>query len=256
MMVELQLMEVLYDFVKTLPPDRPSPFAQEIFMESDEFTPRPMVLKSIRSKKQRDDGRWQETSMILEKGMVLGKHKKNYLPYSVVSGTHKLEVAQGEVLEGFCTILTRKFPEGWTGRQDKGESEVSVPKKRPKKRGPKGAANQIEHPDDQFEREESDVYNAQEQEPAPVTWDFAAIATIQSFEREFKFQCHVPKQTMEVGGIYVDVEPSWNNVVDTLKREVRIRELHAQQQDKPVKAPVASQNPQCYWQHAPAPQGL
>jgi len=116
---------LLHAFICSLPPGRPSPFKQEIFPEATR--PRKLATKKVLQRWTNSTSGQQFTHP--EEVLAFAKPEK-YLRACVYNANQKLFSVEGEVLlEGFCTLWTRKWPQNEEDKSPKRwyfSSEVTV----------------------------------------------------------------------------------------------------------------------------------
>jgi hypothetical protein len=197
---------LLHDFIIHLPTESPSPFSEEIFVDTALTYTSERRLKTFNFSEKDANG---NVHRYTESGFVPGE-PKNYRAHSVVSANHRLVVNSGRVTEGFCTVWTRKFPEGWAGLRlnDRGELDE----------GPKTPARK--------RRKISGEDNEEDEAPeSEIIWQYSASVTVMKGDRPIKISCPVPKRVVEINGVSYDLEPAWEDIVKALRNKIHNDEV-------------------------------
>jgi hypothetical protein len=180
------IQALLHDYIKSLPLDAPSPFKVAIFDENPSQK-RGLVVKSVpihEVDEKGHDHKWTEEGLVLEE-------PKRYRARCLITREHKIEWQQGSTVEGVCAVWTRKYPQGWQGLCQTNDSKIV----------------EIKSADSNMKELENPV------------WVHAAAATVVIDGKETKVQCVVSGKTVEVEGIWYDLEPGWEDVVNALRQE-------------------------------------
>ena len=194
---------LLHDFVKQLPTDSPSPFNEEIFVDTALTYKSERTLRTFHFREADVNG---TITRYTESGFVPGSPKK-YRAHSIVSANHKMEVeGGGRVIEGFCTVWTRKFPEGWDGLCFNAHGEVEV-EEALKAQGTK--------------RKRAEEEDTPENE---IIWQYSAYVTVMKEIGQTIISCLVPKRVIQIDEVSYDLEPAWEDVVEALKTRVHVDE--------------------------------